>query len=123
MADELPAPPPAPAATFKFATPDGVLLDLNGAPVTLRYTLDASKRICARFGGFGETFNRLFKFDAEGFSTVVAAGLGKDVAAVEQDVFATGYDSLLKPLLEYLAWLSNGGKAPVPTIPSAVGNV
>jgi hypothetical protein len=32
-------------------------------------------------------------------------------------------DSLLKPLSEYLAWLSNGGKAPNPVVvPDAPGN-
>ena len=93
---------------FKFATTDGVETSLG----MLRYSLGASKRINAFFGNFSESFPRLMKFDVEAFSAVVAAGLGKERKDVEEDVYEAGYDTLLKPLMEYMAWLSNGGREP-----------
>jgi hypothetical protein len=95
---------------FKFATADGVETSLG----TLKYSLGASKRINAFFGNFSEAFPRLMKFDIEAFSAVAAAGLGMERKDVEDAVFDAGYDTLLKPLMEYLAWLSAGGREPQP---------
>lgn len=105
---------------WKFATSEGVETPIGN----LRYTLGASKKICAVFGGYVEAFSALGKFDPVAFETIAAAGLGKDRKDVEEQVFSTGYDTLLKPVQEYLAWLSNGGKAPTPVKPGTdSGNV
>ncbi len=106
---------------WSFATSEGVETALG----TLRYTLGASKKICAVFGGYVEAFSALGKFDPVAFDTIVAAGLGKERKEVEEQVFSAGYDSLLKPTQEFLAWLSNGGKAPTPIKPAGTdsGNV
>ena len=108
---------------FEYATTEGVAITLDGAPVTLRYTLGASKRIDSQFGDFGKAMNRIINFNFDAFPKVVAAALGKEVRDVEDAVFAAGIDSLLRPLSEYLAWLSNGGRAPNPVaVQDAPGN-
>ncbi len=109
--------------TWLHATADGVEITLDGQTVTLQYTLKASKKINGSFNGFTGAFQRLFSFDADAYAIVVAAGLGKEVRDVENDVFLAGYDTLAKPLSEYVAWLSNGGKAPAPVNQDVPGNV
>jgi hypothetical protein len=108
---------------FEFATAEGVVVTLDGAPVTLRYTLGASKRIDSQFGDFVSAMRRVTNFNFESFPKVVAAGLDKSPQEVEAAVFAAGMDSLLKPLSEYLSWLCNGGREPNPVaMPDAPGN-
>lgn len=101
------------------ATSEGLTIELDGQPVTLRYTLGASKQIDSHFGNFVEAMRRISHFNFEAFPMVVAAALGKTVKEVEEHVFAVGMDTLHKDLVEYLAWLSNGGKKPNPVQASA----
>jgi hypothetical protein len=107
-------------STFEYATKEGVSITLGGEPVLLRYTLGASRAVSTRFREFPMAFTALYRFDIDAFVGVIAAGLGDDktkaVSNFEDAVFAAGMDSLIKPLIEYLAWLSNGGRAPTPLL-------
>jgi hypothetical protein len=85
---------------------------LDGKEVAFRCTLRAAKEVNARFGSFHEAFRRMTTFDFDAYAAVVAAGLGKSVADVEEAVFRNGMPNLVKPLTDYLGMLSNGGRVP-----------
>jgi hypothetical protein len=86
-----------------------VEITLNGKAETLRCTLRAAKRVNAG-GGFVEILRKLAVFDQDAYFGVVAAGLDKKVAEVEDAVFATGLPDLTEPLSTYVNLLANGGK-------------
>jgi hypothetical protein len=90
-----------------------VEITLGSEPVTLRCTLRAAKRVNAGVG-FAEILRKLAVFDQDAYVAVVAAGLDKKPADVEDAVFATGLTNLTEPLSEYVALLANGGR-PVKT--------
>lgn len=86
-----------------------VEITLNGKTETLRCTLRAARRVNAG-GGFAETLRRLQSFDMDAFVAVVAAGLDKPPATVEEAVFTEGTMNLAEPLANYVMLLANGGK-------------
>ncbi len=86
-----------------------VELDLNGKTETLRCTLRAGKLINAG-GGFAEVLRKLAGFDLDAYVYVVAAGLGRKPADVEEAVYSTGLVNLTEKLSEYVTLLANGGK-------------
>src|SRR4051794_4508214 len=93
---------------WKFATTDGVAVRIDGKVQILSYTLGASKRITSYFGGLAEAIRAITNFSLDAYVQVVSAGLGADVD--EDSVFKAGQDDLCRPLVEYLTWLSNGGR-------------
>lgn len=86
-----------------------VEITLNGRPETLRCTLRAAKRVNSG-GGFAETLRKLAVFDMDAYVAVIAAGLDKTPASVEDAVFSTGMPDLTEQLSEYVTLLANGGK-------------
>ena len=87
-----------------------VTIDLNGSPKGLRVNPRAAKEIAAHFGNYMEAFNRLAVFDMSAYVAIVAAGLGKKRADVEDDVFHTGLDKLTDKLSEYVGLLLRAGR-------------
>ncbi len=92
-----------------------IRIDLVGEPATLRCTLRAAKEINTFFGSFNAGFKRLADYDHAAYVAIVAFGLGKRAAEVENAVWQTGLPNLVGPLTDYLAMLANGGRLPVPT--------
>lgn len=95
------------------ATTEGVTIQYDGSPVTLRYTLGAAKRVNAFFGDFVAAYRRVSALDFTAQCVVVAAAFGKEVAEVEEAVFRSGVAAIAGDLSLYLAWLGNGGRDPV----------
>lgn len=86
-----------------------VEITLNGRTETLRCTLRAAKRVNSG-GGFAETLRKLAVFDMDAYVAVIAAGLDKAPATIEDAVFSTGMPDLNEPLSNYVTLLANGGK-------------
>lgn len=84
-------------------------IKLDGSPVTLRPTLKAARRVSAA-GGFQNVVNRLQSGDIDYYINVVAAGLDKKAADVEEKVFRTGLPALADGLVRFVNLLANGGK-------------
>lgn len=86
-----------------------VEITLNGKTETLRCTLRAAKKVNVG-GGIVEVLRRLGAFDMDAYTAVIAAGLDKKMADVEDAVFATGMADLNEPVTEYVMLLANGGR-------------
>lgn len=89
-----------------------VEITLDGKTETLRPSLKAAKAICTAGGpgGFQHVENRLLLLDIEFYILVVAAGLGKKSADVEEAVFRTGLPPLMRDLVKFCVLCANGGK-------------
>lgn len=86
-----------------------VRITLGGAEATLQCTLRAAREVNSQFGSFSEAYRRVAAFDFEAYVGVLTSGLGKPIKEVEDDVFAAGMPALVKPVIEYLNRLANGG--------------
>ncbi len=86
-----------------------VEIKLNGEVKTLRPSLGAAKRVNAR-GGFASVVGRLQAADFDFYVLVVAAGLGKKEAEIENAVYLTGLPALGADLVTFVNILANGGK-------------
>ncbi|MGM4891269.1 hypothetical protein [Tardiphaga sp. 839_C3_N1_4] len=86
-----------------------VEIELNGKFETLRCTLKAGKLVNSG-GGFGEVLRKLAVFDMDAYVHVVAAGLGRKPADVEEAVYKTGLVDLTEKLSEFVMLLANGGR-------------
>lgn len=86
-----------------------VEINLNGEVKTLRPTLAAAKRVNAQ-GGFAHVVNRIQAADLEFYILVVAAGLNKKNAEVEDAVYKTGLPALGADVVKFVNILANGGK-------------
>lgn len=86
-----------------------VEIKLNGKVETLRPSLGAAKRVNAT-GGFAHVVNRLQAADLDFYILVVAAGLGKKNAEVEDAVYKTGLPALGADVVKFVNILANGGK-------------
>ena len=84
-------------------------IKLDGKIVTLRPSLGAAKRVNAS-GGFAHVVSRIQAADLEFYILVVAAGLGKKTADVEDAVYKTGLPSLGADVVKFVNILANGGK-------------
>lgn len=82
---------------------------LNGKAETLRPSLGAAKRVNAA-GGFSNVVSRIQAVDLEFYILVVAAGLGKKNAEVEDAVYKTGLPALGADVVKFINILANGGK-------------
>lgn len=89
-----------------------VEIELAGKAHTLKPTFRAFKGVNALGGtdGYIEAQRRVAAMDADAIASVIALGLGKSVADIEQDVFKTGILKLSAPVSEFLVMLANGGK-------------
>ncbi len=86
-----------------------VEIKLNGSVDTLRPTLAAAKRVNSH-GGFANVVNRLQAADLDFYIMVVAAGLNKKNADVEDAVYRTGLPALGADVVKFVNILANGGK-------------
>lgn len=86
-----------------------VEITLNGKTETLRCTLRAARKLNTG-GGFTDVYRKLAALDLDAYIAVVAVGLDKKPADVEEAVFATGMPDLVEPLSNYVTLLANGGR-------------
>ncbi len=84
-------------------------ITLNGKVETLRPSLGAAKRVNST-GGFAHVVNRIQAADLDFYILVVAAGLGKKNAEVEDAVYRTGLPALGADVVKFVNILANGGK-------------
>lgn len=93
---------------------------------TLRCTLGAAKAVNNYFGGFISANDALARMDFSATCAVVAAGLGKSVADIEETVFRAGQADIHAKVRKYLDLLANNGRVYVepaePAKPDASGN-
>jgi hypothetical protein len=86
-----------------------VEIQLNGKPETLRPSLGAAKRVNA-LGGFMHVHSRLQVYDFDVFVLVIAAGLERKPADIENAVYKSGLPNLLGDVSAFVNLLANGGK-------------
>ncbi len=84
-------------------------IKLNGKLETLRPSLSAAKRVNAS-GGFAHVVNRVQAADLDFYILVVAAGLRKKNAEVEEAVYRTGLPALGADVVKFVNILANGGR-------------
>lgn len=94
--------------------PGDVSITLDGKVETLRCTLRAA-RIVNSLGGFAEAFKLLSAFDMNAYVTIVAAGLNRKPAEIEDAVYKTGLVEITGPLAEFVSLLTNGGRPVAPS--------
>lgn len=87
-----------------------VYITLNGEKEKLIVCPRAAKEITANFGNYAEVFTRLVNFDHAAHVAIVAIGLNKKRAEVEDAVFWSGLPSLNDPLAEYVGFLLRAGR-------------
>lgn len=87
-----------------------VEITLKGKSETLKCTLKAAKAVNAIAGGFQGALVRLANMEQDSYFLIVAAGLGKKPAEIENAVYETGLTNLTEPLTSYVLLLANGGK-------------
>lgn len=96
-------------------------IKLDGENVNLRINRRAADEITAYFGNYLEAFRKLAEFDANAYYAIVAAGLGKKLSDVRDEVFRTGLPSLTADLSDYVSLLSRGGRPEVEDKDAAPG--
>lgn len=96
-----------------------VEISLGGAKHVLRCSLRAARTVSALSGGFSAAYQGLSGYNMATYVAIVAAGLdkrGNDAAAVEKQVYETGFEPLTAPLSKYLGLLMNGGREAQPIV-------
>lgn len=86
-----------------------VEVKLNGKTEVLRCSLSAAKKVNGA-GGFAQVLGKLAGFDMDYYVLVVAAGLGKKPAEVEDAVYQAGLPNLTELLSQFVQLLANGGR-------------
>lgn len=89
-------------------------IELNGRTVTLKCTPRAMRMLDQTVGSFAAVNDGLMAYRFGAYCSVVAAGLGKTPAQVEEDVYATGMLDLVGPLMVYVNRLMRGGREKEP---------
>lgn len=89
-----------------------VRFEALGESNVLRCTPRAAKEVNAYFGSFTNAMQRIEAMDFEAFVVVVAAGLKKKRADVEELTYDAGIMKLMKPISNFVVMLANGGRAP-----------
>lgn len=84
--------------------PGEVEIELNGRKVTLKPSLQAAKEINF-LGGLGGAIGKLASGDLDAYFGIVAAGLSKTRAEIEEDVWASELSDLAKPLSDFVSKL------------------
>ncbi len=88
---------------------------LNGQDLDLLATPGAAKTICRAFGGLTEAYARVDRYDFEAVVTVINAATNRTGAAAEATetaVFEAGIVTVAALVIQYLSFLSAGGKPP-----------
>ncbi len=93
-----------------------VEITLNGTVAKLRPSLGAAKRVNSA-GGFANVVSRLQAADLDFYIMVVAAGMNKKTAEVEEAVYLTGLPALGADVVKFVNILANGGKPFEPDAP------
>jgi len=79
---------------------------------TLTPTLGAATTINRAFGNYMDALRYVQAYDHSAYVVIVAAGLEKKPADVEQQVFAAGLVNLTDPVTLFIQSLLRGGKDP-----------
>lgn len=87
-----------------------VQIVLDGETVTLRPTLKAALTISREAGGIMGAFRGLSELNFDVVNGIVAVGLGKKPADVEDAVWRTGIASLVPGCTKFVSIIANGGR-------------
>ena len=79
---------------------------------TLKCSIAAARTASQVGGGFIGASARVAAFEFDTILMIVAAGLGKKPADIEQAVFEAGMPALSGPVSTFVTYLANGGKPP-----------
>lgn len=87
-------------------------IELNGKTYELVASPKAMKNINRAFGGLGVAFQSIQNMDVEAIETILRAGLTRrsDAEDLENDIFAAGLAKAVKPAVEFLVMVQNGGR-------------
>ncbi len=97
---------------------DGVMTMFLGEderPVDLKANARAAKAISRHFGGLTDAYAKVGAFDFPAVVAVVNAAsgrVGKEAEATDDEVFDAGLAFVAPLILQYLGFLSGGGKVP-----------
>lgn len=87
-------------------------VELDGKTYELVASPKAMKTINRAFGGFGPAFQAIQNMDVEALEVILRAGLKRNEAEdLEDKIFATGLVKVVKPSVEFLLMVQNGGKS------------
>lgn len=87
-------------------------IELNGKTETLKTSLRAARAVSGVFGNYLDALDQLAKFNPGAYTVVIAAGLEKKPAEVEEAVFTNGLPNLSEPLALFVNSLAHGGRDP-----------
>lgn len=79
---------------------------------TLKSSIPAARVASQVGGGFIGASARVAAFDFDTILAIMAAGLGKKAADIEQAVFEAGMVNLSGPVSTFITYLANGGRPP-----------
>lgn len=97
-----------------------VEIELNGKTETLKSSLRAGLAV-ADMGGAGPVWQRLANMELRTYIALVAVGLNRTPASVEESVYKTGMSKLSEPLSLWVGYVSNGGRPAEPAKDDAPG--
>jgi hypothetical protein len=87
-----------------------VQIVLDGETVTLRPSLKAALTISREAGGIMGAFRGLSDLNLDTVIGIIAVGLGKKPADIEEAVWRTGVGSLVPGVTQFVSIIANGGK-------------
>lgn len=83
---------------------------LDGEQLTLRPSLRAAQAISRQGGGIRAVLRSISDLDFDMITYIIAVGLGKKPAEVEDAVYRTGLPDLVDPVTTFVAVIANGGR-------------
>jgi len=87
-----------------------VQIVLDGETVTLRPSLKAALTISREAGGIMGAFRGLSDLNLDTVTGIIAVGLGKKPAEIEEAVWRTGIASLVPGCTKFVSIIANGGR-------------
>lgn len=92
-------------------------IELDGAPYTLRPTLEACDRIAKIGGGLSAAVARCSNLDFDSICEVIGAGLGASSASqkkqIKELVYKAGIFSVAPSAIDFIHIVANGGRPPI----------
>jgi hypothetical protein len=85
-------------------------MEIESALGTLRTSLGAARKVNSYFGSFLDALRKIATLDLDAFCVVIAAGTGKKVVEVEEQVYQHGLPDLVEPCSKFVTALANGGQ-------------
>jgi hypothetical protein len=85
-------------------------IELDGETVTLRPSLRAAQAISRQNGGIRGALRGVTDLDFDIITSIIAVGLGRKPAEVEDAVYRTGLPELVEGVTTFVAVIANGGK-------------